>query len=392
MSLVGTQMRFVAVPWQVFQLTHSTVAVGIVGLVEVIPLIAMSILGGAFADSMDRKLVVARSNAGLLLTSLALGMLTFSGRASLTGVYVITAVASAVSAIDRPARNAMMPSLVSEEQLPAVMALRQVAFQVTMIVGPAIGGLMIASFSLGWVYVIDAVTYLAAAYSLRWIPTLLPEKGEGRSGLRAIRDGLRFSFRTPTLLSIFLIDLVAMIFGMPRAVFPYLATNVFHSGAAGVGLLYAAPAAGALIAAGAAGWVRRVQRQGVAVIVSVAVWGAAIVAAGLSLWSLAVTMAFLAIAGAADVYSAVFRGTMLLEATPDELRGRVSAVNIMVVTGGPRVGDLEAGLVAGAVGAGPSVVIGGLACLVGTAVIAWAIPALGAYRTKVAPDLPYSPT
>ena len=384
-------MRFVAVPWQVFQLTHSTVAVGVVGLVEVIPLIAMSILGGAFADSMDRKAVVARSNFGLLLTSLALGLLTFSGHASLTGVYVITALASALAAIDQPARNAMVPSLVAEEQLPAVMALRQIVFQVTMIVGPALGGLMIASFSLGWVYVIDAFTFISAALSLRWIPSLPPDKGEGRTGLQAIREGLRFSFRTPLLLSIFSIDLVAMIFGMPRAVFPYLAANVFHAGAAGAGLLYAAPAAGALLAAAATGWVGRISRQGVAVIVSVAAWGVAITLAGLSLWSLPLTMVFLAIAGGADVYSAVFRGTMLLEATPDQLRGRVSAVNIMVVTGGPRVGDLETGLVAGALGAGPAVVIGGLACLVGTAAIAWAIPALGAYRTRVAPNAPEPP-
>jgi MFS family permease len=385
-------MRFVAVPWQVFQLTHSTVAVGLVGLVEVVPLIAFSILGGAFADSTDRKKVVGRANAGLLLTSLALALLTFSGHASLVWIYSITAVASALSAIDRPARNAMMPSLVTAVQLPAVMALRQVAFQTTQIVGPAFGGLMIASFSLGWVYLIDAVTFIGAALSLRWIPSIEPEGTGGLSGLEAIKEGLRFSFRTPVLLSIFLVDLVAMIFGMPRAVFPALAADVFHVGAKGVGLLYAAPAVGALCAAIAGGWVSRIREQGRAVVVAVCIWGGAIAFAGLSLWSLPLTLVFLAIAGAADVYSAIFRGTMLLEATPDNLLGRVSAVNIMVVTGGPRLGDMEAGVVAAAVGPGGSVVLGGLACIAGVGLIAWRIPALIRYRSKVAPETPYAPT
>lgn len=379
-SLVGTQMRFVAVPWQVFRLTGSTVAVGLIGLVEVLPLIVFSILGGAFADAVDRRRVVAGANLGLLLTSVALALLTFSGRASLPMIYVITGIAAALSAIDRPARSAMMPGLIKPHQLPAAMALRQVAFQTTQILGPALGGLMIAAFDLGWVYVFDAVTFIAAQAALRWIPAAAPRPGEERSGLAAIREGLTFSFRTPLLLSIFLIDLVAMIFGMPRAVFPALADEVFDIGARGVGLLYAAPAAGALLAAISAGWVGRVRRQGPAVLLSVTAWGAAITLAGWSLWSLPLTLLFLAIAGASDVISAIFRGTMLLQATPEALRGRVSAVNIMVVTGGPRVGDLEAGVVAGMVGAGPSVAIGGLACLLGTAAVAFGIPALRNYR------------
>ncbi|MEA2499608.1 MAG: hypothetical protein QOH26_2013, partial [Actinomycetota bacterium] len=327
-SLIGTQMRFVAVPWQVFQITGSTVAVGLVGLVEVAPLIAFSILGGAFADVTDRRKLVGLMTVGMLLTSIALALLTFAGHASLLAVYALTAVASAVSAVEHPARLAMMPSLVKKEQVPAVMALRQVAFQTTQIVGPAVGGLLIASFSLGWVYAIDAVTFVAVLASMRWIPALPPETMPARGGWIAIRDGLRFAFKTPVLRSIFLIDLVAMVFGMPRAVFPALADNVFHVGARGVGFLYAAPAAGALLAAVLGGWVTRVRRQGRAVIVAVTAWGVAIALAGLSLWSLALTLLFLAAAGAADVYSAIFRGTMILQVTPDSLRGRVSAVNI----------------------------------------------------------------
>ncbi len=261
------------------------------------------------------------------------------------------------------------------------MALRQVVFQTTLIVGPAIGGFVIHAFGVEWVYVLDAVSFLASLAALRWVPPRPPGEMGQATRLESIREGLRFSFKTPLLLSIFSIDLVAMIFGMPRAVFPALAEHRFGMGARGLGLLYAAPSVGALVGALTTGWVAGVQRRGRAVIVAVAAWGAAITFAGLSVFSLPLTLLFLALAGAADVVSAVFRGTMLFEQTPDHLRGRVSAVNIMVVTGGPRLGDIEAGLVAAipAVGAAGSVVIGGVACLLGTAAVAALSPSLRSY-------------
>jgi MFS family permease len=195
-----------------------------------------------------------------------------------------------------------------------------------------------------------------------------------------VREGLAFAVKRPVVFSIFLVDLIAMIFGMPRAVFPALAERTFHGGAGILGLLYAAPAAGALISALTTGWVGRIRKQGLAIIISVAAWGAAITLAGLTLFSLALTVIFLAIAGGADVISAVFRGTMLQEATPDALRGRLNALNIMVVTGGPRLGDFEAGLVAGAFGAAASVILGGLACVVGTGVLSAVVPAFRRYH------------
>jgi MFS family permease len=262
--------------------------------------------------------------------------------------------------------------------------LRQVALQTTHIVGPALGGLVIAVFGgPGWVHAADALTFVAALVSLRWVPRSIhhtgTDYGDNRLTLRAMAEGLAYSWRTPVILSIFIVDLIAMVFGMPRAVFPALASETFALGAAGLGLLYAAPAAGALIGALTTGWVGRIRRQGIAVVVAVAVWGAAIALAGLSLFSLALTLLFLAIAGAADVVSAVFRGTMILEATPPNLRGRVNSLNQMVVTGGPRLGDVEAGLVAGAIGSGPSIVVGGAACLVGTGVVAWRFKELRSY-------------
>lgn len=368
-------MRLVAVPFQVFELTGSTVAVGLIGLVEVVPLIVFSILGGAIADVFDRRKVVAVATVGLIIDAVALAVLSFGGDASLWSIYALTAVGSAFGAVDQPARSAMTPDLVPDGQLTAAMALRQVAFQTTHIVGPALGGLVIAVFgSPGWVYGVDAITFIAALAALRWVPRSVHHVDghdrETRVTIKAIAEGLAYSWRTPVILSVFIVDLVAMIFGMPRAVFPALAAETFGLGAAGLGLLYAAPAAGALVGALTTGWVGRIKRQGIAVVVAVAVWGSAIALAGLSLFSLILTLFFLAIAGAADVVSAVFRGTMLLEATPANLRGRVNSLNQMVVTGGPRLGDVEAGLVAGAIGPGPSVVVGGVACLVGTGVVA----------------------
>lgn len=395
-SLVGTQMRYVAVPYEIFRITGSNVAVGLIGLAEVVPLIIFSILGGAIADAVDRRRLVMVTTGGMMATSAALAAISIgSQRPSVVLIYVLIALSSGISALEQAARTALAPSLVRAKILPAVMALRQVAFQVTQIVGPAVGGVLIALLTraggagysgVGYVYLIDCASFVAALIALQWVPRLGPAvqtedaltvKGQ----IRAIREGFNFAFRTPLIQSIFLVDLSAMIFGMPRAVFPAIALRTFHSTGV-LGLLYAAPAAGALIGALSSGWVKRIHRQGVAVILAVTVWGSAIAFAGLSLFSLALTLLFLAIAGAADVVSAVFRGTMLLVETPDALRGRVSALNLMVVTGGPRLGDVEAGLVAGALGAPASIVIGGLGCLIGTGLVAARFRSMRDYRAE----------
>ncbi|HEX2295772.1 MAG TPA: MFS transporter [Actinomycetota bacterium] len=379
-SLLGSQIRYVAVPYQVFQITGSVLAVGMIGLAEVVPLIAFSILGGAWADRTDRRALIARTQLAMMATSLALAAVTFAGSPSLAAIYALTAVASTFDAIDRPARSAMIPSLVAPGQMAAAMALRQVVFQVTMIVGPLVAGVLIAGAGIGWAYVVDACTFVGALVALRWVPPAPPEGAVAQGALDAVKEGLRFSFRTPFILSIFVIDLVAMIFGMPRAVFPALAERTFDGGAGTLSLLYASVSAGALAGALTSGWVTRVRSQGMAVLVAVTIWGAAITLAGLTLFSLALTMTFLAVAGAADVASAVFRGTMLQENTPDALRGRVTAVNLMVVAGGPRLGDVEAGIAASLVGAPASVVLGGAACLLGTGAVAAAFPQLRRYR------------
>lgn len=381
-SLLGSQIRYIAVPYQVFQLTGSVLAVGMIGLAEVVPLIAFSIVGGAWADRTDRRALVAWTQVAMMATSLVLAAVTFAGSPSPVAIYGLTAIASVFNAIDRPARSAMIPAMVAPGKIAAAMALRQVVFQVTQIVGPLVGGLLIAGVGIGWAYVVDAITFVAALGALRWVPPAPPEGAVEQSAWEAVREGLRFSFRTPFILSIFVIDLVAMIFGMPRAVFPALAERTFGGGAATLSLLYASVSIGALAGALTSGWVNRVRTQGLAVLVAVTIWGAAITLAGLSLFSLVLTMTFLAVAGAADVISAVFRGTMLQENTPDALRGRVTAVNLMVVTGGPRLGDVEAGVAASLVGAPASVVVGGVACLLGTAAVATGFPSLRRYRQR----------
>ena len=383
-SLVGTQMRLVAIPFQVYEITGSTVAVGLIGLVEVVPLIIFSIIGGAIADAFDRRKVMALATLGLMLDSIALAALSFWGEPSLWTLYALTALGSAMEAIDRPPRTAILPDLVPEHHLPAAMALRQVSYQITHIAGPAVGGLVIAVFGgPGWVHAADALTFVAVLVALRWVPSIPPgTSGDGRENrvtLRSVAEGMSFTLRSPLIGSIFIFDLIAMIFGMPRAVFPQLAAETFHLGPPGLGFLYAAPSVGALVGALTTGWVNRVRHQGRAVLIAVGVWGVAIALAGLSLFSLVLTLFFLAVAGAADVVSAVFRGTMLLEATPVNLRGRVNALNQMVVSGGPRLGDVEAGLLAGAIGAGSSVVVGGVACLVGTAAVAARFKQMRAY-------------
>jgi MFS family permease len=383
-SLMGSNMRLVAVAVQVFEITGSTLAVGLVGLVEVVPLIVFSIAGGAIADRTDRRALIFRTQLGLMVTSLVLAYISFGSEPSVLWIYALTAIASALNAIDRPARAAMIPKLVAPDKLAAAMALRQVVFQTTLIVGPALGGIMIASLdgAVEWVYLFDGLSFIAAIVALRWVPRSVPRFDPDQSHLQSVREGMGYVLHNPLALSIFGIDLVAMIFGMPRAVFPELASETFDMGPEGVGLLFAAPSLGALVAALTTGWVSSVRRQGVAVLWAVGAWGAAITLAGFSVFSLVLTLLFLAIAGAADVVSAVFRATMLQETTPDELRGRISAVNLMVVTGGPRVGDFEAGLVGGIAGAPASIVIGGIACLLGTGAMAASSPALARYRTN----------
>ena len=371
-SLMGNQLTMVAIPYQVYRLTHSSLDVGLVSLAQLIPLLVCSIYGGPVIDSTDRRKLLIRVEIVMALCSAGLAVNTDLG-ARLWPLFVLPAISAGLTGFDNPTRNAIVPRLVTAEHITTAAAMLQVLNQVGVIVGPALGGLLLAGAGADFVYWFDAASFLvaiAAAYAISPQPA---SEGATRPGLQAIAEGFRYIRRRQGIQGAYLIDVNAMVFGMPRALFPAMAISVFHGGASVLGLLYAAPGVGALAGALATGWVTRIRRQGLAVIVAVMAWGAAIVAFGLTS-ILPLALLFLAIAGWADVISAVLRNTIIQLSTPDRLRGRLAGIQIGVVQGGPRLGDLEAGAVGNAFGNEFSVISGGLACIAGAIVLAGLLP------------------
>jgi predicted MFS family arabinose efflux permease len=372
----GSQFTLVAVFVQVKELTGSTAAVGATGLAYLLGLVTGAIAGGAVLDAHDRRKMLM---AAQLVLGVGSGMLlagALLGEPPLWLVYAGLAVLAAGSAIDGPTRTAMTPRLVGRENVPAAQALNQVVWNSAALVGPAIAGVVVAAWGVTAAYAIDlstiAAMFLAAAL-LRPMPPIGERTG---AGLRAIREGFAFATRHRLIMSTFVIDLVAMIFGLPRALFPFLIVDQFHRSPEALGLLFAAPAAGALLGALTSGWTGRVERQGMAVIVSVVAWGLAIAAFGASGTWFWFGLTMLAAAGWADVISAIFRSTILQVSAPDHLLGRLAGIHILVVTGGPRLGDVEAGVVAGLVSPTFSVISGGLACVAGALAVAVEYPEL----------------
>lgn len=377
----GRQIVIVAVPYQVYLLTHSSLAVGLLGLFQAVPIVVAGLYGGALADRFDRRRLQLIGKGLVALASLALALGAIGQRAPVWFIYLVVAFAAAASTIDQSARSASVPRLVSRRLLPSAMSLSQALFQSASIIGPAVAGLILAHAGPSWAYAVDVACFLPGAALIQRLAPQPPLAGHGVVlGWRAPAEALRHVRHNRVLLGIFGADLVAMIFGMPTAVFPALALSVLRIGPGGLGLLYAAPAAGALVASLLSGWVRGVRRQGLAVVIAIVVWGAAIAGFGLAGGALWLGLPLLALAGAADLVSAIFRSTILQLSIPDHLRGRMSAFQLMVVTTGPRLGDLEAGAVAALVNPVFSVVSGGLACVVGIALLAIALPELRRQR------------
>lgn len=380
-SHTGQHITVVALPFQMYQLTGSALAVGLIGLVQVGPLIAFALIGGAIADRYDRRRLLIISQLGAMAASLMLVGGAVAGDPPIWLLYLAAAISSAFGALDAPTRSAATPRLVSKERLSSAIALNQLGFQVNDVAGPALAGVIIAVFGLTAAYAVDAVTFLAAIYAMLLMKPMPPEEDETRTSvLRSVREGFAYLKGRRVLQSTFIVDINAMVFGMPRALFPLLAVEAFHVGPIGLGFLYAAPGIGAGIGALLTGWVRHVRHQGRAVLWAVVVWGLAIVGFGLSTEAFVLALVFLAIAGAADVISAIFRGTILQSSVPDRLRGRLSGIHIMVVVSGPRLGDFEAGLVAQLVTPVFSVVSGGVACVVGVGLLALAVPQFRRYH------------
>jgi MFS family permease len=380
-SELGYQFARVAIYIQIWELTRSPLAVGLSGLTGLVALFAGTLIGSSFIDAIDRRRILLWAQVALAVSASILLAGALAGHPPLALIYGANMLTAFVGAIEDPARSAMTPRLVGTDLIPSALTLNQVLWQTVQIVGPAVAGLLIARFGFALAYGIDLVTYGAlflAAFLMRPMP---PEHDPGTaSGWSAVKEGFAFVKAHRLISSTFVIDLIAMIFGMPAALFPVLAVSQFHRGPEVVGLLFAAPSVGALVGALSGGWVRSVRRQGDAVIWAVAAWGAAIAAFGLVGAHLWWALGFLALAGAADVISAIFRSTITQVNTPDRLRGRLSAIFILVVTGGPRLGDFEAGMMATWFTPTVSVVTGGLACIVGAGLVAIAFPELRTYR------------
>jgi len=383
-SGLGTQAVLVALPFQIYEQTHSALLTGLLGAFELVPLVTMALLGGAIADRFDRRRVLLLDQIGLVACATALAAMAFTGFSPLIALYLVGGLLAGFGAVQNVTRTAILPNLVARARLRSALALNFGLFQLTLVIGPALGGVLIGVLGVGAAYTANAVSCLAmVAAVLALAPQPPQHRGTAAPVFRSIAEGLRFVAGKQALVGSFAIDLMAMTFGMPRALFPVLAVSVYGAGAEGTGLLYAAVAAGATIAALTTGWLEHARRLGVVVIWAVTVWGAAIALAGLA-GSIGLAAALLAIAGAADSVSAVCRTTINQSVTPDAMRGRMSSVFSLVVTSGPRLGDIESGAVAGLTGPRFSVTSGGLACMAGVALIVFAFPALVRYDAEEA--------
>ena len=380
-SVVGTQVTVVAVPLQVYEQTRSAAAVGLVGIVGLVPLIVFGLYGGAVADAVDRRrLVLATTSAQAGLSAILLAQ-AIAGLHWTWLLYTVVAVQAGLFALDSPARQAFVPRLLPPELLPAGNALRQVEFNVGMTGGPLLAGVMVATLGFGAAYGLDALSFGASLWAVASLPPMAPSGGGRPAGLASVLEGLAFLRTRRVLLLTFVVDIIAMVFGMPRALFAPLADHVFGGAEASAGALYAAIPAGALLGALFGGWLGHVHKQGVAVVVSIVAWGACVIGFGLTshLW-LAVLL--LAGAGMADMVSAVFRIAILQTAAPDEMRGRLGGVFIVVVAGGPRLGDGRAGSFASWFGLQESVVLGGVLVIALTLLVVALVPRFLAYDSR----------
>jgi MFS family permease len=391
-AMFGFQFTAVAVPVEMFALTGGSLWVGLLGIAGFLPLLVFGLWGGAVADARDRRRVLLAGGGLLWASTLALLVQALFRVGSPVLLLVLVAVQSIAFAITSPARSAILPRLVPAELVPAASTLNFTTFTATSVFGPLSAGLIFATWrtdvGLPIAYAVDALLFTVSFWATLRLPAMPPEPDPdggaipGRAGLASIVDGFRYLATTPVLLLSFAIDLIAMVLAMPRALFPEVAHERFGGGAA-VGWLYSAIAIGSMLGGLTSGWIGRLRRQGLALVVAVAGWGLAVAAAGLAgrLWLMVV---LLGVAGAADLVSSVLRQSMLLIYAPDRMRGRLQGVNTVVVAGGPRLGDLRAGGLAAGFGAGVAWVGGGLVAATLAVLLAVAFPALVRYRAAAA--------
>jgi MFS family permease len=380
-STFGSEVAAVAAPFQLYQLTHSTLQVGLLSICELVPLLTLTIVGGAIADAVDKRRLLLVTEVLLALVAVGFAFNASLDEPRVWAIYVLVTLAMSIFSLGIGGMNSVIPRLVEPVDLTPAIAIENVYGSTTSVAGPALGGALIVAFGLTGAYLLDAATFAASLWSVWRLPPLPAAHDAERPSLRTIAEGFRFVKQKKVLLGMFLVDSNAMVFGMPRALFPALALERFNGGAGVLGLMYAAPYAGALAASLLSGWIAHVRRQGLIVAIAAALWGAAIIAFGFaeSLW---LALLFLAAAGAADNISAVLRGTILWTVTPDELRGRVSGIEFAQVAATPAIGNVEAGLVASLTSLRFSIASGGLLCVLGTVLIVLAVPAFTRYDAR----------
>jgi MFS family permease len=381
-SAIGSQITTVAIPFQVYELTHSTLVVGLLSIAGLIPILIVPLYAGAVADAVDRRRLLLLSDIALAIVSVGLLVNALLPHPQVWALFLCEALSTGAYGFQRPARNALTPRLVGEAQLTAAIAVEDTVFNLAHVAGPALGGVLIAAIGLAGAYGVDLATFAASMLAIWLLPVVPPTPDAGRPSIRSIVEGFRYVRAQPVLLGIFVADTNAMIFGMPAALFPAFGERL-GGGAQTVGFLYAAPWIGAFAASVLSGWITHVRRQGLGVCVAIGVWGSAIALFGLShaLW-LAVVL--LAVAGAADFVSAVLRSTILLSVTPDVLRGRLSGIELAQVASTPALGNLEAGLVASLVDLRFAIVSGGIACVAGIVLVGLMLPAFARHEGRTA--------
>jgi MFS family permease len=378
-SFFGTMITMVALPYQIKELTNSYVAVGAIGAVELIPLIVFGLYGGVLADRYDRKKLIWFSEASALILVGGLLLNSLDDSPNLLVIYIIAALFSAVDGIQRPSAGAILPRLVSHEDLPAANALMSLRWQLGVILGPAVGGLIIATYSTSFGFLIDAITYLISLYFLAKVKNIPATEKSEKPAISALFEGVRYAFGRKDLLGTYLIDLAAMFFAMPNALFPFWADQLDAKWA--LGLFYAAGTVGSVLVTLTSGWTRTYRWHGRAVTWAAIGWGVAIAISGMlhSVWAV---LFFLAAAGASDMVSALFRSAIWNQTIPDELRGRLAGIELISYSVGPLMGQMRAAMVATATSLSISVTSGGVMCVFFVALLASLLPTFRKYDVE----------
>ena len=378
-TFFGSMITYVAIPFQAYALTGSSLVVGLLGLAELAPLLVTAFVGGALADAVDRRLLVLLTELSLTATTGVLLANSLLGEPQLWVLFVVAAVMAGLDGLQRPPLEALIPRLVHREELTAAAALSSLRATLGMVAGPAVAGVMLAVVGLPWTYGVDLVTFAVSLGCLAAMRAVPPPPDAERPSLRSIREGFRYAMSREVLVGTYTVDIVAMFFGMPLALFPALAHEL--GGAGVLGLLYAAPSAGAALATLTSGWTARVHRHGLAVILAAVGWGLGVVVCGLAP-GVVLAFAGLVAAGFADMLSGIFRSTIWNQTIPDRLRGRLAGIEQISYSTGPTLGNVEAGLVASLTSVRTSIVSGGVLCVVAVPVVALLLPGFRRYDAR----------